>query len=70
MVVGVKRLLPQSGSAIFRRVVLQWYNSFKADSFEALEKWLSARNASCRKAVIPMIKSAGSDECEMSILWL
>jgi hypothetical protein len=47
-----------------------WYNSFKADSFEALEKWLSARNASCRKAVIPMNKSAGSDECEMSILWL
>jgi len=50
MPVGAKRLLPQGGNVIFHSSRLCVYGMMASNKFEALEKCLSARNASCRKA--------------------
>jgi len=59
MPVSVKRLLPQSGNAIFHKGwPCVWYNKLQTE-FEALEKCLSARNASCRRAAAPFFTKVG-----------
>ena len=65
MVVGAKRLLPQSGNAIFRRGIRAYGKiaSHRLESFKRVAKFQALKLGSIEKMVV------GRMDCESSFGW-